>query len=65
MVSATLMLVVVVPVVAVGTTEMEVVTAKELDRPAAMTLPEAVRVELVAATVAASLKVALKVQASE
>lgn len=58
------MLAVMVTVVAVATTEMEVVTAMELERPAAMTL-QAVLVERVAATVVASLKVSLKVLASE
>jgi len=47
------MLVVLVLVVAVETVEMEVVTAKGLDRPAAMTLLEAVPREKVAAAVVA------------
>jgi hypothetical protein len=59
------MLAAVVPVVGVGTTEMEVVKELELDRPAATTLLEAAPVDRVAATAVALLKVSLKVQASE
>jgi hypothetical protein len=58
------MLAVVVMVAAAALMEMEVVTAKELDRPAATRL-QAMLVERVAATVVASLKVSLKVQALE
>jgi hypothetical protein len=47
------MLAVAVPVVAAGPMEMEVVKAKELDRPAATTPLEEVRVEKVAAMVVA------------
>jgi hypothetical protein len=59
------MLAAVVPVVAAGTMEMEVVKELELDKPAATTLLEAAPVDRVAATAVALLKVSLKVQASE
>jgi len=59
------MLAAVVLAVAVETMEMEVVTAKELDKLAAMTLLEEVPLGREAAMVAATLKVSLKVQASE
>jgi len=59
------MLAVVVPVVVAGTMEMEVAMAKELDRPAAMTLLEEVPLDREAAAVVALLKVPLKVLASE
>jgi len=62
---ATLMLAAVVLAVAVETMEMEAVTAKELDKLAAMTLLEEVPLDREAATVAATLTVSLKVQASE
>jgi len=55
----------VVLAVAVETMEMEVVTAKELDKLAAMTLLEEVPPDREAAMVAATLKVSLKVQALE
>ena len=57
MVSATLMLEVLALAVVVATVEVEVVMVLEVDRPPAMTLLEAMPVEVAAATVVAKVEV--------
>ena len=57
MVSATLMLEVLALAVVAATVEMEVVMVLEVDRPPAMTLLEAMPMEVAAATVVAKVEV--------